>query len=759
MDPTTFAPRLAYSLVSNPNRVDFVRKYLRLFPDWPLVRLKKSENTMRVCARREGKEESAFVLDVDRQMCLLRFPNQKVGPAGKIGRECVLINCKEHEHTDEWIYRGDCDRFPTLQSNTGPVDPNSQSSVRNARLHRNRSSHFEMAFPDYDRSSAMVGVGNADEPISVAKAAVAALVAQSSNSKVQTARKSTRRKDELADTAISTTDTRKDPDIETRKKNSNKIKQTTLHAPEWKNLVYQQHKVCSPTCLDVMKDSKAHLDPQYSPCSPYFTPLMYGYKRMVYNIRRKKGDVKKSQAIIYRAPCGIRLCSIEEVAEYLQVTATKHLTIDLFTFHPDIREYILVKPFKPETLLCDDFAEGKEDVKIPVVNAVGDEPLPAMQYRERRFADSREIYDNIQPQFCSGCTCTDNCSDPNRCECQQLTIKSHERLSASLRVTGSPVYKNKTLMDKLISGVYECNELCPCNRNLCFNRVVQQKIKIPLQLYMTAETGWGVRTLVDLAPGTFVSTYSGSLLTDQMAEQQGNSVSDTYFAELDLYEMVQREKQQQGVDLIEEDEGFASDTDNNTVTLSSNSKSRSRTPANEPLTPGIEEGDVPSSIDEEMEAALLPSTSQGPPKNGSRSPKPDNGSPMPFDFEEYFGDNCLFIVDAQEKGNIGRFLNHSCEPNCFVQMVLVDTHDYHGWRSLRSRLYQLERSYAGTTAILQTLCQEKCSYVNAEAAFVKDDCSEIYVSRISIWENFISHSRRYLLFIIGFNYLIELLFT
>lgn len=77
---------------------------------------------------------------------------------------------------------------------------------------------------------------------------------------------------------------------------------------------------------------------------------------------------------------------------------------------------------------------------------------------------------------------------------------------------------------------------------------------------MTAETGWGVRTLVDLAPGTFVSTYSGSLLTDQMAEQQGKSVSDTYFAELDLHEMVEREKQQQGVDLIEEDEGFGSDS-------------------------------------------------------------------------------------------------------------------------------------------------------------------------------------------------------
>lgn len=67
-------------------------------------------------ARRNGKEESAFVLDVDRQMCFLRFPNLKAGPAGKTGRDCVVINCTEHEHLDEWIYRGNSDRFPNLQS-------------------------------------------------------------------------------------------------------------------------------------------------------------------------------------------------------------------------------------------------------------------------------------------------------------------------------------------------------------------------------------------------------------------------------------------------------------------------------------------------------------------------------------------------------------------------------------------------------------------------------------------------------------------
>jgi len=35
----------------------------------------------------------------------------------------------------------------------------------------------------------------------------------------------------------------------------------------------------------------------------------------------------------------------------------------------------------------------------------------------------------------------------------------------------------------------------------------------------------------------------------------------------------------------------------------------------------------------------------------------------------------VYIMDAKSIGNIGRYLNHSCNPNVFVQNVFVDTHD------------------------------------------------------------------------------------
>jgi hypothetical protein len=35
----------------------------------------------------------------------------------------------------------------------------------------------------------------------------------------------------------------------------------------------------------------------------------------------------------------------------------------------------------------------------------------------------------------------------------------------------------------------------------------------------------------------------------------------------------------------------------------------------------------------------------------------------------------LCIQDARVMGNIGKFFNHSCDPNVFVQNVFVDSHD------------------------------------------------------------------------------------
>ena len=49
---------------------------------------------------------------------------------------------------------------------------------------------------------------------------------------------------------------------------------------------------------------------------------------------------------------------------------------------------------------------------------------------------------------------------------------------------------------------------------------------------------------------------------------------------------------------------------------------------------------------------------------------------IPSDSEEKVVDSMVeFCIDAGISGNLARFINHSCEPNLFVQCVLSLLHD------------------------------------------------------------------------------------
>uniref|UniRef100_A0A8C9W6B9 [histone H3]-lysine(4) N-trimethyltransferase n=1 Tax=Scleropages formosus TaxID=113540 RepID=A0A8C9W6B9_SCLFO len=52
------------------------------------------------------------------------------------------------------------------------------------------------------------------------------------------------------------------------------------------------------------------------------------------------------------------------------------------------------------------------------------------------------------------------------------------------------------------------------------------------------------------------------------------------------------------------------------------------------------------------------------------------GGPVSKNTRQFFdGEESCYIIDAKLEGNLGRYLNHSCSPNLFVQNVFVDTHD------------------------------------------------------------------------------------
>uniref|UniRef100_A0A3B3BS61 [histone H3]-lysine(4) N-trimethyltransferase n=1 Tax=Oryzias melastigma TaxID=30732 RepID=A0A3B3BS61_ORYME len=63
-------------------------------------------------------------------------------------------------------------------------------------------------------------------------------------------------------------------------------------------------------------------------------------------------------------------------------------------------------------------------------------------------------------------------------------------------------------------------------------------------------------------------------------------------------------------------------------------------------------------------------------KTGTSGQTTGGGENAPKNTRLFFdGEESCYIIDAKLEGNLGRYLNHSCSPNLFVQNVFVDTHD------------------------------------------------------------------------------------
>jgi histone-lysine N-methyltransferase SETDB1 len=186
-------------------------------------------------------------------------------------------------------------------------------------------------------------------------------------------------------------------------------------------------------------------------------------------------------------------------------------------------------------------------------------------------------------------------------------------------------YSYRRLLQQVPTGIYECNSKCKCKQT-CLNRVAQKPMRAKLQVFKTKERGWGIRTLCEIPRGAFICIYVGNLYSSTESNEVGKKFGDEYFAGLDFIEVVEGQK-----------EGYESEADDESGSWNKENKSASSSSS--------------SSVSEEKKAKLTST-------------------------RKFFGKNEEpYVMDAREKGNIGRYLNHSCHPNVFVQNCLVDTHD------------------------------------------------------------------------------------
>ncbi|XP_060763381.1 histone-lysine N-methyltransferase EHMT1a isoform X2 [Neoarius graeffei] len=171
-----------------------------------------------------------------------------------------------------------------------------------------------------------------------------------------------------------------------------------------------------------------------------------------------------------------------------------------------------------EQLLCRDLSRGYEDVPVTCVNGVDQEPCPNFKYvPENCFTTQVNIDENIK--HLQHCTCKDDCSS-NSCICGQLSIRCwYDREGRLLQefCREDPPF------------LFECNHACACWRT-CRNRVVQNRLRVRLQVFRTAKMGWGVKALQDIPEGAFICEFAGEIISDGEANVRDN---DSYMFNLD----------------------------------------------------------------------------------------------------------------------------------------------------------------------------------------------------------------------------------
>ncbi|VDO09727.1 unnamed protein product, partial [Brugia timori] len=230
-------------------RQKFIKHYLKSFPDWPLVPMKRKENTQRVNILREGKPHSAYVLRTERQFALLRFPIR-----GKCGSDCVVTPCNRHNHIDEWIYRGS-ERLEairqTIDVRLEKIEQQEQMGISMAPLRSRREARlahnleYTVSLPEQSSSNK-----NLSKEMDLCPRGRALLSDNEPNY----------------------------PRPQTARKGGISVKNLIIQdIPEWNNLQQVVHSRCTIKCLQCL--DRDPYDKEFYGYSPYMIPLLVGWSR------------------------------------------------------------------------------------------------------------------------------------------------------------------------------------------------------------------------------------------------------------------------------------------------------------------------------------------------------------------------------------------------------------------------------------------------------------------------------------------------
>ncbi|CAI5791747.1 histone-lysine N-methyltransferase EHMT1-like [Podarcis lilfordi] len=169
-------------------------------------------------------------------------------------------------------------------------------------------------------------------------------------------------------------------------------------------------------------------------------------------------------------------------------------------------------PHPAERLLCRDISRGFEQVPIPCVNGVDQEPAPgAFLYVTQNLVSDSAVLPATGWGRSQHCECASSCSAPT-CPCVERGLRSWYTPDGRL----APDAAGGTAE---AGPIYECHMLCSCASS-CPNRVAQRGLRTQLQLYRVPGKGWAVRTMQEVPRGAFLCQYFGELISSAEAAQR-----------------------------------------------------------------------------------------------------------------------------------------------------------------------------------------------------------------------------------------------
>uniref|UniRef100_T1IYR1 Histone-lysine N-methyltransferase n=1 Tax=Strigamia maritima TaxID=126957 RepID=T1IYR1_STRMM len=670
----------------HPDSKDFIRSYLKQYPERPMVKLQRGQV---IFTEWNGKWWVARVADVDASLVKMYFDADK---------------------RTEWIYRGST-RLRPLYNELSNAEANKaamQGKLPKFKRHGLiRSNKRNEPYVEYTRG--LDDPRGEREQTAVTDDAVIApsdvdLEGELQERK-QIARKHTAPRVNIAKKSTAACPVPARKEVVYQRSECDGTYQAKLTQRLDRRQSYSPHR-CSPNCLP----EGSHDLNKHKGSNPLMIPMLCGWERQI-----TKYQTSGKRVLFYRSPCGRRLRDMKEVRIYLEVTSCS-FPVDLFCFNVQVHCY---GEFVPTRSFCNilDISYGKENIPVSCVNSINRVYPEYVEYSTERLP-AKGVKINQDPEFLVGCECKGDCNDFRKCACQQLTIDNFRRIYPKGGREWPPGYKHRRLNEQVISGIYECNSRCSCSKR-CQNRVVQNGLQLRLQVFKTDQCGWGLRCLDDLPKGCFVCIYAGQLLTEQEANEDGAQFGDEYLAELDHIEVCERIKEGYESDVIEpelEEKGYGRDSPESgdeynpqcdtEITNVPSSESEFEANLYEQVAPR-KRSSRRKTIESEKKSVVPPITednSQKPKETESEpdieiqeerekqfAAKPSRFKALPdpklntsmvkqtgmaqFGTRKYFGDDYCYIMDAKTIGNIGRYFNHSCSPNLFVQNVFVDTHD------------------------------------------------------------------------------------